>query len=385
MLRKIIRSLMERPDKDITNLELAKAINYDDSTISKWFRYENELSFPAYLLSIRYLSPEREDELMDIIAEEMINTENRQNCRLMMEYASTRRNFPLLQKLINSQRKAPRPNNDWAAIYDLSLKFQKREHPNEEILNMLIAYKPKTVETKVFLNILKINTLYMIGEYSYMLKLAKSTESDLENITNTYIKETYTSRINEIFARAYLYQRNDVKKARFFAKSIINSKFMCANYTSHLYHLLGTSYVFENRETSLNYFNNYVDILRHQKRFDLVEEVQCLDIFFVNTYWGQTSCENTTNNPLELMHYYAKTGKVDLVEELYMSNKEFKNNPFALCYLGMARSNPQLLLQSVANFIEDGNKFFAEIPRKQLEDYPDLSFSASVMCKIKIA
>ncbi|MDQ0270779.1 AimR family lysis-lysogeny pheromone receptor [Cytobacillus purgationiresistens] len=386
MLRKLFRTLMERPDKDVTNIELAGAINYDDSSISKWFNYDtSDLSFRFYLSAIRFLAPEREDELIEIVAMEMVRTENRQNCRHLMEYASTTRNFQLLQNMIDLQKNVSRENKDWAEIYGIALSFQKKSKPLESILQTVERYKPKNHTTRVFSLLLKSNILYRMGEYSFMFKIAKEVEKEIDKIKNVYIKECYSARLSEIFARGYLYQRGDVKKARFYANNVINSKFLCSKFTAHTYHLLGTSYVFENRELSLRYFETYKKLLEQQERNDLINEVTVLDIFFVNTLWGQASSENETCDNLEKMHYYARIGEYEKVNEIFYDREEHSTNPFALCYLGIAKEDPHLLLQSLASFIEKGDRFFAELPRREIEKFPGYIFSATVMCNINIA
>lgn len=83
------------------------------------------------------------------------------------------------------------------------------------------------------------------------------------------------------------------------------------------------------------------------------------------------------------MHYYARKGDTKEVEALL--NEDNCENPFSICYLGIASNNPELLIRSVAKFIDEGNKFFAELPRKELLRFPVYSVSANAICSINIA
>jgi hypothetical protein len=383
VLRKLFRTLMEGKDKDVNNAEIAQVLGVCDATISNFFNYKNELTLTSWLMAIRYLAPEQEEDLVDLIADEMITTENRLNCRLLMEYASTKRNFKMLSKIIDSQKTAPKENKDWAEIYDISLKYQSRQHDNEEIFMELVAYKPKNFETKVFSQILKARIFYMLKEYKSMFRVAKIIEKDVERIKNPYIRESYTARLCELFAHGYLYLRNDVKKARFYANNVINSKLLCPKFTSHMYHLLGTSFVFESYEDSIRYFQQYYNVLKEQGRDDMAEETKNLDIFFTKVLWGQDVKVCETSDTLEQLHYYARKG---LAEDFRKAIKEeHQDDPFALCYNGIINNDPESLLKSISKFIENGNKFFAELPRKEIAKFPAFTFSANLICAMNIA
>lgn len=383
MLRKLLRELMEGSDRDITNSEVASACGTSDATISHFFTYKNELTVTMWMLSVRFLAPEKEKYVMDILADEMIATENRLNCRLLMEYASTKRDFSLLDKLIESQKKAPKENKDWATAYALSNQYQKRVVENEEILDSIDDYRPKTLEMKIFAMLLKANVLYMLKEYKQVLRLAQKAEVLTAAIKNDYIKESFKMRIYELFARGYLFLHNNKDKSRFYANYVINSRFFCAEFTSHLYHILGTSFVFEDFNESLRYFKKYQDTLRDQGRIDLVKSVEETDIFFLKVLWSKSVRDNETNDVLEKMHFHARLGNREVVEELYQNVE--KDDPFALCYLGTVKNDPDTLLQSLARFIETGNKFYVQLARKELLKFPIYHVPASVICDINIA
>lgn len=383
MLRKLVRSLMEKPEKDVTNAELAEATGVCDATISKFFNYKNELTFTTLIQTIRFLAADKEDEIINDITDEMIETEHRLNCRLLMEYASTKRNFDLLEKLIKSQLKAPKENKDWAEVYQISMYYQKREKTNDELLFLLQEYKPKTPEMKIFSQLLLARVYYMMKEYKMMFKTAKIVEKSVEKIKNVFIRESFTARLCEIFAQGYLYVRSDVKKARYYANTVINFKLLCPKFTSHMYHLLGTSFLFESYEKSVDYFTTYYNFLSSQGRSELTKEVLHQDIYFAKVLWGQETSEIDTDDPLEKMHYYARKGDTEAV--VSMMCDDYSENPYALCYQGIAENNPELLLRSAAKFIETGNKFFAELPRKELANYPAYAIPTNVICNMNIA
>lgn len=383
MLRKIMSSLMEKPTKDVNDSELAEFTEVSAATISNFFAYKRELSIPTWILAVKKLDPTREDEVMDILIPATIESEDREKCRHIMEYASTKRRFDLLEMIITSQKKAPRENKDWANLYEISLLFQKREVPNDVLLEMLERYLPKTNETKVFHNILKASVYYMLKEYKSMFRVAKLAEKGLEDITSPYIKENYSARLADLYSLAYLYLRNDIKKSRYFAKAVINSRFLCAKYYSHMYHLLGTSYLFESYEESYRYFMKYYTTLLSQGRDDLANQTLNLDIYFCKVLWRKLSDSFKTSDPVERMHYLARNGGIEEFNKLYNCVK--KDDPFVMCYRGMITKNPNLIQESLLTFVNSGNKFFAELPKRELESYAGFEVFARAFDKINIA
>jgi len=383
MLRKILQSMMEKPKKDVTNSELSRICNVDDATFSNFFSYKRDLSIPIWILSIKHLNPSRENEVLDLLVPDTIKSEDREKCRHLMEYTSTRRRLDLLETIVDSQEKAPRENKDWAKVYRISLHYQRRDKSNAEILSMLDSYSPKFTETKAFYLILKARVYYMLKEYKSMFRVALEAEKEINKICSLYIKENYLARLNELYAHAYLYLRNDVKKARYYANVVINSRFLCANFHSHMYHLLGTSFLFESYEESHENFLTYYNLLQKQGRHDLAKETLNLDIYFCKVLWGKLLGTIETNDPIERMHYLARIGDKKEFNELY--NKTNKNDPFILCYKGIIENDPESLQESLLEFINSGNKFFAELPKKELEIYPAYSASTRVLSKINIA
>jgi hypothetical protein len=373
MLRKIVYSLMELPDREVKNNELSAICGTSESMISKFFSYEKELSFYHYISLIRELSPDKEIELVEKITEEFISEGHRSNCRMVLEYASTTRNFPLLEKMIKSQMEAPKENKDWARLYSLLIKFQKRSISGEDLLTELECYSPKYPETKALSKILFAMVYYWIGEFRSMYRAVLQSEKIVESIKNPFIRESFTVRVCEIFARMYLYVRNDTKKARYYAKNALNSNIVCDKFKVHLYHLLGTSFLFEDYEEAVLNFKIYKDKLISQGRFDLAEEVEEKDIFFANVLWGINLENLKTSDDLEKCHLHARLGI-----PLQQLNKNEKD-PFYLCYKGISEKDAEMLMKSAVLFINNGNKFFANLPLNELKNYNNFRNTAETL------
>lgn len=381
--RKLLISLMEGTHKDTNQSELAEAIGCSKSMISRFLIHDAEMTFPLWLLSVRFLQPQKEAEVMKKLAEAWSVNGSPQNIRYLMEYSSTNRDFDTLELLIESQKGLPRHSADCAETYKIVIDFQKREISNSDLLTRLETFNPQTPESLALVTIMRALVNYRMKEYGSMFRLAQIAEEQTSKLKNPFLRDSYMSRISEIMARSYLYLRNDVKKARFYANTVVSSRYLSDNYKSHMHHLIGTSFMFEDHAESLRWFESYQEILKGGGRHELAQTVAETDVFFAKVLHDQPVTADESTDKLELMHYYAKIGDVEAVERL--SKEVPQDDPFALCYLGIAKKDPEMLLQSTANFVEGGNKFFAELPKLALESHLMYIKPASIIRNIKIA
>lgn len=382
--RKLLSELMEGVERDVTRAELAKAIGSSKSLITGFFENHSELSFQQWILIIRYIKPEREDELVETLAEIMISNDDKRNIRTMCEYASTHRKFSLLETLINSiQGSYIAANRDFSQLYELSSRYQQRAVSNEDLLFELEAIQTKTVEGQIFANILKAHILYALKEYKTVFRIGKSVNDHLSKIKNPYLRDSYAGRMSEVLSQGYLFLRNDVKKARYYANNVLNSKYLCEAFKVHTLHLLGTSYLFESHAESVKWFEQYRDKLESYGRYDRADEVDECDIYFANVLWDKEGVTGFgSHDRLERAHYFAKQGDVETVEELCKGKED---DAFAMCYLGIVNNDPELLLKSMATFIGNGCKYFAELPKRELANHPAFMVSANIISNIQIA
>lgn len=384
--RKFLGELMEGEEKDVNASELARAIGISKTYLSGFFNGKNELTFHCWVRIIQFLKPEREDELISTITETLLlEGDSTLNTKALMEYYSTHRKFSQLETLINSLdvKGGKTELRDFAKIYRIALQFQQRSASNEELLFQIEAFRSGSADAQIFANILRAYALYTLGEYKTVFRIGNSLDAQIAKIGNPLLRSSYNARISEIMARGYLYLKNDTKKARFFANNVIKSNYLGEEFKVGMYHLLGTSYLFENYEESIKWFTFNRDTLERLGRYDIADEVNEGDIFFAKVLWNKDVKETDSHDRLELAHYYARQGDIEKVEEL--CEKYPQDNPFVLFYKGIASNNPELLLKSQAKFIETGDKLFAQMPLRELANHPAFIVSANVINDIQIA
>lgn len=371
-LRKLLRNEMERVGNDVKAIELANELGVDSSTFSHFFNYKQELNFCNILGAIRYLNPENEESLMAEIINLLVDEDQKMPIRHSMEYLSTSGNLDLLEQVINSQLKSTnKENRDWAEAYLLSTKYQKGTQDDTSLITEINNLKPKFLETRLFLDILKLNLFYRMGHLTVFSELAPQIEKQVLKIKSDFIRCHYLARISEILSKTHLLVFNNTKKARFYANNLLNAEYICANFKYNSYYIVGMSYFFENYEECVKYLETYVTHLEKygkHRREERINNVVNSDIVFAKILWGEDLENFSTSDILEKAHYECRYGDKTKALEILKTFGD-KENPFYLCYKGMATDNPQLIFESAVKLVAKGQKFFANIPMMQLEKF----------------
>jgi hypothetical protein len=182
------------------------------------------------------------------------------------------------------------------------------------------------------------------------------------------------SRICDLIARSYLFYKNDTKKAAFFAKTLLEGEFS-ANRKYHAYYILALCHFFSDYQESYRYFNLYHDSMLMIGNESLANGIKERDITFLKNVWGEIS--EVPSDSVEAAHFYAKKGKRELC--LNILNNLETLTPFQKYYKALALDDPKLLSEAFVDFLTSGNKFFANLPLRELKKYKTYDFFAELL------
>jgi hypothetical protein len=358
-------------DRELKVKQFAKMIGMDEDGLGDFLNRDRlEIPFPCIKKALEILCEDNLQEYMEYLYN---ITQKPDNMRMISEYASITRNFPLLEKMIESLSQSDnKKDKEWAVVYSIAIRFQMRDTDDEKLMGMIDDVKVKLPEMKILKKILRARVMYSMKEYSSMFRIANAANNELSKLKEGYLKRCYQTRINELFAQGYLYVLGETQKARYYANLVLNNEEFCATFKMYAYHIIGTSFLFENYEMAIANFENYKLLLEEHGRDDLVKEVIEKDIFFTKVLWNRDIEGISTTDEIELAHYEAKFGDKKNVPNLLKNSK----CPFALCYNGIATNDPQMLLESFFKFLGKKQKYFANVPARYLEKYP--SYHATV-------
>lgn len=365
-LRKLLRSLMEGKDRDYTNKEIAQIIGKDGALITKFFDYKNELQFLHWVKIVKALCPQRESDMILFIADKIIKYDSKQCKRYMMEYFSVQKNLDYLEKLVTSEMHSDnKENRDWAKAYGYLLRFQKNELDGEKLLDTIDEYSPSYQVPKLVKRLLKIYGYRTCGYFKRLLNIAKKVEEEIAQVKNDLLQEFFTLRLSEVLSHVYLFANADTKKARFYANNVINSELVCPKFKYNTYYIMGVSFLFESYIDFKKYIDIYLGYSREYKKTDRIKYVKENDLALAAIYWDIKVDSIEGFDILEQAHYLIKNGEIDEAKSI-LEKQENNECPFYLCYKGMAENDPISIMNSIVLFENKGDKFYAQIPKREI-------------------
>jgi hypothetical protein len=361
-------------ESDMSLSELAVAIQIPKSQLSAFFSSSGKktIDFIYFIRAVRLIRPDFEEDFMKKICPQLLRP---QNIRVAMEYAATFNYFDLQRVLYDINVGLGRENKDYAEVYSIYLDFQEKTKTTEELFVVINDYSPKYLETELFKMIVQCSLYYREKNYREMHRLSKILYSKIGQVKNEYLRESYMARICDIIARTYLFYKNDVKKARFFATSLRDNEFS-AKRKIHADYILAMSYFFEDYEVCLDYLLKYQKSLLVIGDIALAKELDNKEIPFVKNHWNKYD-EIGSSDMAEVAHFHIKKGNtaaaLDILEDMEPLTT------FQQYYKGLALNDPQILSLSFVEFMKAGNRFYANLPKIELKKYENYGFFAELL------
>jgi hypothetical protein len=358
--------LLEGIESDITEVELESAIGAGQGIISHQRRVNSDLSFVNVLRSVMYIRPEKERSTMEDFIKSF-TSEN--NLRVSIEYALSNRDFGLCDWIMEKLKDIGKAKNiDWVKTYEIVKSFQKRELSLTQLDSLVKEHKPKNLETRVLTNILKCYVHFYKQNWVDIQEMIPQIREDISTIKNDYIRSTFSIRLNELSSHIELHFKNNVERARELVEQVKESEFTF-KFNLHVHYILGKSYMLEDYDKSLSHLEEYVRELRKQGDESTATNVENMDIAFLKNHWGVDF--EGTNDEAEQMYLEYVRGNITKSKEL-LKNLEDKGelSPFQQYYKGLIEQSGETLMESMMDFINKGDFFFAQVPKRIIENLP---------------
>jgi hypothetical protein len=356
--------------------DIAVAAGITKSALSH-FKGGTELKFPTLMKIAKFIY---KDSYMTPLKSWCLTLEQPVNMRYALEFLALNRHTEELQQLINKiyHEHPTRELTDWANAYSILLMYRKGVDV-AEIINELRVYTPKSTETKVLATILEIYCKNKTKEYHSILALSQGLDLSIEEISDSYFKESFGLRLKEILAHISLYRFNDPLTARKYANEIISSN-LSANLSTDSYYIVGMSYLFDSYDDCLGNIIKYQEKLIRIGKQAEANLVSQHDLPFVKNVWNMHNEQPETNDISELAHYHAKMGDKELALELIEKAIAEQTSGFKLYYKALATNDMSLFMQSLIFFVsKKGDKFFANLPYQHLKSDPTYAAMADML------
>lgn len=362
-----LEETMDKLDKKITWKDIAVAVKLSPSSLTN-LKNGTEMKFPTLLEIAKFVY---QNDYITRFKRWCLSFESPKNICFALEYLAVNRQKKELDDLIKKikENRSDKKMQEWAEGYSILLRYLEKENP-VEIINSLRNFFPKCLEMKILSQITEVWCRYKLSDFLTMDALIQGMNHSIKNISEEFIRQSYSIRLKEALAYVSLYKFNDVKKTRMYAEEIFSSN-TSATFTTSASYLVGMSFLFDDYEKCLGYIERHRELLIESGRLEEIAIIDSCDIPFIKNIWKKHNERPKTDDISEIAHYEAVMGDKGLAIELIdKAVSEKGNSGFKYYYKALATNDPFLFMQALIEFNKNGDKFYANLPYQHLKNNP---------------
>lgn len=345
--------------------ELSAIADYSSgSALRKILRTEDKEfdKFNGLVKLVDHLFGDETKQLMEKYSQEI--DPNKHTARSMLEYLSCNRLLESMKKLIDKMIGCSnKESREWAKVYSIQWEWQSNYHnlKIDEHMKKIKDVRTNVKELNVFLGIMTCYSYYFKDKHIRAYELSQELETEIESISNEYIKTVYRAKLNEVLSYIKLWVLDQPEEARKSAYTVIESN-LGITYEAYSYYTIGLSYFYTSYDKAIENLNKsiyiYMSIDRELAAKDVEEYIEKLNIF-----WDKHTKDTflTIENELIFKAKHKQDTSIKLEEE-----KGRIDEPYYYLIKGISEDNRDDLMESLIIFIERGDTFWANLSKLEL-------------------
>lgn len=258
---------------------------------------------------------------------------------------------------------------DWTSAYKLCLKYHSGSFSSNDILSMISETLLLVSDTaaRTSLHILKANIHLRTKDFGELERMIGIIERGTSIMKDSYVRDSFICRCREFKAHLEMFLHINLVEARNLAEQIISDN-ICSKRVSNGYYIIGTSFMLDDYEKSLEYFEKSCNTLIRAGRPDLAKAISDRDVAFLHTYWGKflddsRIISDEAENAFRLIKRGEQSKGLEILDKL-------PETPFRTYYRAIAADDPMLHFKAIGEFIGKKDYFFARLSKKELENDP---------------
>ncbi|HDR7640792.1 AimR family lysis-lysogeny pheromone receptor [Bacillus wiedmannii] len=362
----------------ITNKELAVRLGINEKKVSYYLNGNTQFSFQCFSDTLIYLYKHNPELRRACLFEYCEKIKGNKNLKIGMEFVHARGEFGLLETLI---KKAELSKDDvtkeWAEVYRI-LYRRSKENLVGELLLTEVEKKRKTIkstEMSLLLDIIYCYGLYDLSDYRFLYRYARDVKEKIEKEIpqkEKFLKQSFTIKINESIHAASL-SLCKIKEVREYTPYLMKYLGELGKYPipqASALNVLGESYIFEDYNKAKAYLEQALYTLGDTFNDTMKNKKRCImnTLNFLKLYHGKDLDDLYLTDPAEIAYLEIKRGNKEKAIEILngLEKKNGKLSAFQLCYMGIAKGDKKLIEKSLKKFEENGNLFYAQLPKLYL-------------------
>lgn len=371
--------LNELDNKKFSADELATIAGYSHGQAFKKPLREVDKEFDKFEGLVDVVTYIWKDEALKLLIQYSTEIDpNKKTARYMLEYLSSNRQLvafkELLDKMLGCSNKT---SVEWAKIYSIYYEWQVNFGTIriEDVQKKIRTVRTGIDELKIYLRLLKAYTYYFKKNYHMTKEIAEEVLEEINDIENNYIKNSYSTRLSEVMAYIHLKVLDNPIEARKYADLVIEGN-IGTSFNAYANFIKGYSYIFTSYEKAVGYFkeslNLYIEIKREVAIKDLKEKIEFTDVLWNKKKNGD--CMYFLTN-----HLMSRVkNNINVTSELIQKKSEIEEC-FYFYIKGINESNTDFLLKSLIKFLNQGDRFLANLPKMELLN---LGFNEEVLADL---
>ncbi|MBY7144705.1 AimR family lysis-lysogeny pheromone receptor [Virgibacillus sp. NKC19-3] len=265
----------------------------------------------------------------------------------------------LIQKNWKSENKS---NREWASVYQLTIDRKLSRYRPSEIVEKAENMKTDDPELKCLLEFVKVTAYYSMNKYNKIGNFLENYQYLFQKVKDRMMVSFFTIRLHHLFLTYYLL-RNELIMARKYAYRILNQT--SNDLTKIDVHIkLGLSYTFDTYFQGMHHLKQALKLAKRHNLTNQIHVIEHQNIPFLAAHFNQVDNIKTDDKSEQAHIEIAKgnyTKAITILNELPM------DSAFKLYYMGRAKQDKRMLLQSYNYFIEKrSDYFFCRLPLRVL-------------------
>ncbi|RKQ34356.1 AimR family lysis-lysogeny pheromone receptor [Oceanobacillus halophilus] len=321
----------------------------------------NDLTFEQLIVALEM--EHDEDRLLDKIKDFCLQSSSNDIQKKGMEFLLMNGYYEDLKKLIKINEQSPEwSNRQWAEVYKIFLALKRRDYEPNQLIDKMERIHTSEPELLCLLEFAKVNVQYNMEYYYNLGNSLKAYEELIKEIDDFFFLKSLKIRYNQV-ALVYTLMRNEIIVARRLAYKIFNeTSNPSVRMDTHI--KIGLSYTFESYIQAMFHMKEALSIAKKYNIKSAIYLIEQQNIPFLAAHFNKAEHISTTEKSEQAHLEIAKGNKqkaIELLENIPL------NTPFRKYYLGKAKQDRTLLVQSYKDFVHKrSDYFFSRLPLNEL-------------------
>src|SRR5699024_2710998 len=260
--------------------------------------------------------------------------------------------------IIKNKNSLNQSNQEWADVYQVLIDRRYRRHETHIYLRRLKNIKTDDPQLKCLIELSKVALYYDQNEFGKIGNFLDIQHNLFNQIKDDFLFSSYRLKLYQhLFV--YYWVRNELIMARKYAFRALNETNSVLTKAS-LHTNLGLTYTFDTYAQGMYHFKEALKLANTYQLEQVKRSIQQKNIPFFSAHVGDVEGIETDDRS-EQAHLEISKGNrskaITILEQMPL------DSPFKLYYLGLAKQDKAILLQSYSDFINKrSDYFFSRLP-----------------------